>query len=161
MAEQPTIIRVRNPEVLGLPGIGDFIERSFQHHLAPNYYQDHFEHFARMIADPSVGLIVGREGDEYLGLVLVLTFDTPMAEDAHLDYFHNEGSRTLRSALLQATRDFIHERGFSTMTTVNRTGHSKAYERLFTREMGDMENVGTLYRFQIPIDDSDTDGVVG
>lgn len=161
MADEPTVIRVRNPEVLELPGIGTFVEHAFSNRLAPTYYKDHFDYFSKLVADPQAGMFVGREGDDYLGLSLVIAFDSPMIDDAHLEYFHNEGSTALRKALLAATKDFVHERGFSTMTTLNRTGHDRSYERLFSREMGDMERLGTLYRFQMPVDDSGPDGVVG
>lgn len=104
----------------------------------------------------SAALIVGTQDDIELDAVAIVTLPQAFTDNMPwVVHFHNDGSRALSKAMIEAVLDFVRGSGYTTFKAFNQSGlPDKVWLKVF-RDGGKPHFIGSAYVFELKEDISD------
>lgn len=146
-APASTLIRIINPRALLLPDLQSFVLKALSTAaLIEDAAAATFE-MIDLIASPSYGLFVVREGTEYKGLAIVESCQSTFTTGCVVIHFYSKGTAETRKALMQAVRDFATVNGHHKIWGFDTNHKPRAFARLF-KAMGTPKSVGEVFQFE-------------
>jgi hypothetical protein len=142
------VVRMTNPEAFSVEEIRELFTQAFEKNPMTTF-EKAVADMTLAAGDPNIGMFIGVEGGEFLGLSIVCLPHNKLVPMPSVYHFANFGSDALRALLVDETVDFCIKNGYTRFWAINVTGKSdKAYGSLFEKA-GKSKRIGSFLEFQI------------
>ena len=141
-------IEVRNEGILHLPEFWELGIHAFEDPRFPPFAHMQDE-LLGIIRSPTTALIL--EPFKALAILALPSGVSPFAPDPQMVYFFNLGTPKDKAAVLQASVDFLHKRGYNRAIALNQSGKpDEVWAKALTPQGWTARHKASLYEFEGP-----------
>lgn len=137
------ILVLKNPKAMEVPAIKGLFDRGIAKSAWAGM-DGAVDELRNLIQSPTAGVILGEENGCFRGFSLVLLPQSKLDTIPQVIHIYNEGTKSLRRKIVQATVDFIEKAGYNKLWAMDFTGRSRAWDRAMKPEGWSLKQIGRI-----------------
>lgn len=140
------VVNVRNNKIMAVPAFREFLERAL---LQSPWGIAAVDEVGKLMGEKLADVLVGFENSLPAAMSVILYPSSALDQHPQVIHIYNEGSHSIRRALVKETADAIAARGYATFWAVNYSGRTdELWLRAIQPEGWNANRIGTLMEFE-------------